>query len=51
MFMTDPLSEDMIRLRKWDDGAKVVGIVDKTPRVGRYEALIEKHLRGNTERV
>ena len=46
IFMMDPLSEDMIRLRKWDDGAKVVGIMDETPRVGEYEALIEKHLRG-----
>ncbi|KAF6233223.1 hypothetical protein HO173_008512 [Letharia columbiana] len=51
VFMTDPLSKDMIRLRKWDDGAKVVGIADKTPRLGGYEALIEKHLRGNTERL
>lgn len=44
-FMTDPLSEDMIRLRKWDDGAKIVGIVEETPRAGEYEALIEGHLK------
>lgn len=50
MFRMDPLSEDMIRLRRWDDGAKVVGIADKTPRVGEYEALIEEHLRENKER-
>ncbi|CAF9918042.1 MAG: hypothetical protein ALECFALPRED_000481 [Alectoria fallacina] len=48
-FMMDPLSEDMIRLRKWDDGAKVVGIADETPRLGEYEALIEKYLRGLKE--
>lgn len=50
MFRMDPLSEDMIRLRRWDDGAKVVGIADNTPRVGEYEALIEKCLRRNKER-
>ncbi|MCJ1457188.1 hypothetical protein MMC28_007555 [Mycoblastus sanguinarius] len=44
-FMKDRLSEDMIRLRKWDDAAKVVGIVDRTPRAGQYESLIEEHLR------
>ena len=43
-FMNDPLSEDMIKLRKWDDGAKIVGIADNTPRVTVYEPLIEKHL-------
>ena len=43
-FMDDPLSDDMIRLRKWDDGAKIVGIADKTPRVAMYEPLIERHL-------
>ena len=44
VFMRDPLSEDMIRLRKWDDAAKVVGIVGEIPRLQEYEALIEKHL-------
>lgn len=50
-FMMDPLSEDMIRLRRWDDGAKVVGIADVTPRVGAYEALIEKHLKERETRT
>lgn len=45
-FMTDPLSKDMIRLRRWDDGAKIVGIVEETPRAGEYVALIEEHLKG-----
>ena len=48
-FMNDPLSEEMIRLRKWDDGAKVVGIVDRTPRVSKYESLIEEHLMAQRE--
>ena len=43
-FANDPLSEDMIRLRKWDDGAKIVGIADITPRVTVYQPLIEEHL-------
>lgn len=43
-FTNDPLSEDMIKLRKWDDGAKVVGITDSTPRVTVYQPLIEEHL-------
>ena len=43
-FANDPLSEDMIKLRKWDDGAKIVGIADSTPRVSVYQPLIEKHL-------
>ena len=44
VFLRDQLSDDMIRLRKWDDAAKVVGIADEIPRVGEYGALIEKHL-------
>ena len=48
-FMNDPLSEEMIRLRKWDDRAKVVGIVDRTPRVSEYESLIEEHLMAQQE--
>ena len=48
-FMNDPLSEEMIRLRKWDEGAKVVGIVDRTLRVSEYESLIEEHLMAQRE--
>lgn len=43
-FTNDPLSQDMIKLRKWDDGAKIVGIADSTPRVTVYQPLIEEHL-------
>ena len=45
--LEDPLSENIIRLRKWDDGAKVVGTAGKTPRISVYDALIEGHLRGD----
>ena len=48
-FMNDPLSEEMVRLRKWEDGAKVVGIVDRTPRLSEYESLIEEHLMTQRE--
>jgi hypothetical protein len=34
----------MVRLRRWDDMSKIVGIVEKTPRVDAYEPLIKKHL-------
>ena len=50
-FMRDPLSEDMIMLRKWDDAAKIVGIVDEIPRLREYEALIEKHLAEKISKI
>ena len=50
-FMGDPLSEDMIMLRKWDDAAKIVGIVDEIPRLRKYEALIEKHLAEKSSKI
>jgi len=43
-FKADPLSEEMVRLRKWDDGAKIVGVEDITPRAGFYEGMITEHL-------
>lgn len=43
-FESDPLKEDMVRLRMWDDKSKIVGIVEKTPRADNYEPLIKKHL-------
>jgi len=35
-------SEEMARLRKWDDGAKIIGAV--VPGVDAYESMIRKHL-------
>ena len=43
-FVTDPLSDEMVRLRKWDDHAKVVGIKEITPRASEYEWMIKDHL-------
>ncbi|KUJ18467.1 uncharacterized protein LY89DRAFT_642787 [Mollisia scopiformis] len=43
-FMRHPLSEDMVKLRKWDDRAKVVGIEGSTPRVEVYRDMMVKHL-------
>ncbi|KAE8443034.1 hypothetical protein EG329_002428 [Mollisiaceae sp. DMI_Dod_QoI] len=47
-FKRDPLSEEMVRLRKWDDGAKVVGIERSTPRVDVYREMMVRHLEGTT---
>jgi predicted HD phosphohydrolase len=44
-FKKDPLSEEMVRLRHWDDAAKVEGIIKSTPRPEKYESMIEEHLR------
>lgn len=43
-FRSDPLSEDMVRLRRWDDGAKIVGIEKSTPRVEVYREMMINHL-------
>jgi predicted HD phosphohydrolase len=43
-FERDPLRDQMVMLRKWDDGAKVVGIEDRTPRAATYRGMIQKHL-------
>ena len=43
-FESDPLKEDMVRLRKWDDKSKIVGIVEQTPRADIYGSIIRKHL-------
>jgi len=34
----------MVKLRKWDDGAKIVGIEWETPRAETYRGMIQKHL-------
>ncbi len=43
-FRRDPLRDEMVRLRKWDDEAKVVGIVEHTPRAAVYRDMMQRHL-------
>lgn len=45
-FETDPLRDEMVKLRLWDDAAKVQGIEESTPRAGEYRDLIRVHLEG-----
>jgi predicted HD phosphohydrolase len=48
-FERDPLRDEMVKLRKWDDRAKVVGIEKETPRAGTYTVMIRKHLETQKE--
>ncbi|PLB53161.1 hypothetical protein P170DRAFT_473037 [Aspergillus steynii IBT 23096] len=43
-FDQDPLRDEMVALRLWDDAAKVPGIEDSTPRAREYSMLIVEHL-------
>lgn len=43
-FESDPLKDEMVKLRKWDDRAKVVGIEDETPRAEQYKNMMVSHL-------
>ncbi|KAF9893030.1 hypothetical protein FE257_012441 [Aspergillus nanangensis] len=43
-FDRDPLRDEMVALRLWDDAAKVEGIVDATPRAREYLDMIAAHL-------
>lgn len=43
-FERDPLKDDMVKLRKWDDQAKIVGIENIIPRTEAYRAMIKRHL-------
>ncbi|QKX63780.1 uncharacterized protein TRUGW13939_10951 [Talaromyces rugulosus] len=43
-FEHDPLRDEMISLRLWDDAAKVVGVEDTTPRAAAYQDLMVAHL-------
>ncbi|KAI9043731.1 HD domain-containing protein [Aspergillus affinis] len=43
-FDQDPLRDEMVALRRWDDAAKVPGIEDSTPRAREYSLLIVAHL-------
>jgi predicted HD phosphohydrolase len=44
LFEKDPLKDEMVNLRKWDDRAKIVGIEEATPRAEAYRAMIQTHL-------
>lgn len=44
MFKLDPLKDEMVNMRRWDDQAKVVGIEQVTPRAESYRAMIQTHL-------
>lgn len=44
-FKNDPMCEEMVKLRKWDDGAKIVGIEKETPRAEMYKEMIWRHLK------
>lgn len=43
-FERDTLKDEMVKLRKWDDRAKIVGIEKETPRAETYRAMIRRHL-------
>ena len=45
-FDRDPLRDEMVNLRLWDDKAKVPGIEDSTPRPMSYLDRIVAHLEG-----
>lgn len=45
-FSQNPLRDDMVALRLWDDGAKVEGIKEQTPRASTYLDMIVEHLEG-----
>ncbi|KAF7157838.1 hypothetical protein CNMCM5623_002272 [Aspergillus felis] len=48
-FEADPLREQMVMLRLWDDRAKVPGIEGLTPRAGEYLGMIVGHLESVAE--
>lgn len=43
-FERHELKDDMVKLRKWDDRAKIVGIEQLTPRAEAYRSMIRRHL-------
>lgn len=43
-FERDPLRDEMVALRRWDDAAKLVGIEATTPRARSYHGTIVTHL-------
>ena len=48
VFEHDPLKDEMVKLRKWDDQAKIVGIESETPRAATYRNMIRRHLEVRT---
>jgi predicted HD phosphohydrolase len=45
-FKHDPLRDEMVALRLWDDAAKVPDIEAVTPRAREYLDLVVQHLEG-----
>ncbi|CEJ59842.1 hypothetical protein PMG11_08444 [Penicillium brasilianum] len=43
-FNQDPLRDEMVSLRLWDDAAKLEGVESTTPRAGAYLQMITAHL-------
>jgi predicted HD phosphohydrolase len=43
-FEQDPLKDEMVQVRLWDDQAKVVGIEDVTPRPAAFRSIIQRYL-------
>ncbi|KAJ5626456.1 hypothetical protein N7528_003883 [Penicillium herquei] len=48
-FEEDPLRDEMVSLRLWDDGAKLVGVESTTPRPSAYLDMITAHLSQTDE--
>ncbi|KAJ5716700.1 hypothetical protein N7493_008611 [Penicillium malachiteum] len=48
-FEEDPLRGEMVSLRLWDDGAKLVGVESTTPRPSAYLEMIIAHLSRETD--
>lgn len=44
-FRNDPLRDEMVALRLWDDAAKVPLIERTTPRAREYLSLVVEHLQ------
>jgi len=49
-FESDPMKDDMVKVRRWDDMSKVVGVVEQTPRASTYRGMIRRHLGGQGQR-
>ncbi|TVY64351.1 Uncharacterized protein LSUE1_G005908 [Lachnellula suecica] len=43
-FECDPLKVEMVKLRQWDDSAKIPDLEKETPRASSYGKMIQKHL-------
>lgn len=47
-FEADPLKDEMVAMRLWDDAAKVVGVEASTPRASSYLDILVEHLAQQT---